>query len=143
MLVSKYQTFIKQMTTVKKTEFVLDVAFKNTRKIFKNQFSSEHYIDCINICSNIIKKQLLNRFDLNDFLMQYNNIENVLNMLPKPYDNILPFITLNTIQVINNVKLCIKINKCDDKMTIKINDESNRELSFTLYMRDKYVSLIN
>ena len=75
--------------------------------------------------------------------MQYNNIENVLNMLPKPYDNILPFITLNTIQVINNVKLCIKINKCDDKMTIKINDESNRELSFTLYMRDKYVSLIN
>jgi hypothetical protein len=131
------------MTTVKKTEFVLDVAFKNTRNIFKIQFSSEHYFDCIDICSNIIKKQLLNRFDLNDFLMQYNNIENALNMLPNPYDNILPFITLNTIQVINNVKLCIKINKCDDKMTIKINDESNRELSFTLYMRDKYVSLIN
>ena len=131
------------MTTVKKTEFVLDVAFKNTRNIFKIQFSSEHYFVCIDICSNIIKKQLLNRFDLNDFLMQYNNIENVLNMLPNPYDNILPFITLNTIQVINNVKLCIKINKCDDKMTIKINDEYNRELSFTLYMRDKYVSLIN
>jgi hypothetical protein len=131
------------MTSIKKTVYVLNILIRDDKINFKKQVVSNIYIDNIKICCDIVDEQFFGQFNLYDFLMEFNNIENVLNILPKPFDNILNRIKVNSFCVFNKHKLIIETYMHNKILYISIYDAYNRGIFFTLYTKKVKIPLIN